>query len=137
MEGADELPAGAEDALALQAPKRVAIRFKPVRTATWDHRKLGGVYCSLDRRWRAASRSSFAPAPHERSSPGIHDGAFVVRLAAKPVEGAANKALRKFIAERVGAPPSRVRIVRGERSRRKRIAVEGVSEAELAAALST
>ncbi len=44
MEGADELPAGAEDALALQAPKRVAIRFKPVRTATWDHRKLGGVY---------------------------------------------------------------------------------------------
>ncbi len=44
MESADELPAGAEDALALQAPKRVAIRFKPVRTATWDHRKLGGVY---------------------------------------------------------------------------------------------
>lgn len=43
-DGFDELPAGAEDALAAQAPKRVAIHFRPVRTATWDHRKLGGSY---------------------------------------------------------------------------------------------
>jgi PPOX class probable F420-dependent enzyme len=27
-----------------QAPKRVALQFKPVRTASFDHRKLGGVY---------------------------------------------------------------------------------------------
>ena len=27
-----------------QAPKRAAIHFHPKRTATWDHRKLGGVY---------------------------------------------------------------------------------------------
>jgi PPOX class probable F420-dependent enzyme len=43
-DGLDELPPGAEDALAAQAPKRVAIHFKPVRTASWDHRKLGGTY---------------------------------------------------------------------------------------------
>lgn len=43
-EGLEELPEGAEDALRAQAPKRVAIRFRPVRTATWDHRKLGGNY---------------------------------------------------------------------------------------------
>jgi PPOX class probable F420-dependent enzyme len=43
-DGLDELPEGAEQMLAAQAPKRVAIHFKPVRTATWDHRKLGGVY---------------------------------------------------------------------------------------------
>src|SRR5690606_3015392 len=30
--------------LEAQAPKRVAIRFKALRTATWDHRKLGGRY---------------------------------------------------------------------------------------------
>ena len=30
--------------LRAQAPKRVAMHFKPVRTATWDHRKLGGGY---------------------------------------------------------------------------------------------
>jgi nitroimidazol reductase NimA-like FMN-containing flavoprotein (pyridoxamine 5'-phosphate oxidase superfamily) len=27
-----------------QAPKRVAMHFVPERTASWDHRKLGGVY---------------------------------------------------------------------------------------------
>jgi PPOX class probable F420-dependent enzyme len=30
--------------LEAQAPKRVAIQFKPQRTSSWDHRKLGGVY---------------------------------------------------------------------------------------------
>lgn len=35
---------GAAAALEAQAAKRVAIRFRPVRTATWDHRKLGGTY---------------------------------------------------------------------------------------------
>jgi hypothetical protein len=27
-----------------QAAKRVALQFIPERVATWDHRKLGGVY---------------------------------------------------------------------------------------------
>lgn len=27
-----------------QAAKRVVLEFVPVRTVTWDHRKLGGVY---------------------------------------------------------------------------------------------
>ncbi|HEY1284938.1 MAG TPA: pyridoxamine 5'-phosphate oxidase family protein [Solirubrobacterales bacterium] len=31
-------------ALEAQAPKRVAIHFKPLRVATWDHRKLQGTY---------------------------------------------------------------------------------------------
>jgi hypothetical protein len=30
--------------LEAQAPKRVAISFPPLHTATWDHRKLGGTY---------------------------------------------------------------------------------------------
>lgn len=34
----------ARAALQAQAPKRVAIQFRPQRTATWDHRKLGGTY---------------------------------------------------------------------------------------------
>lgn len=42
--GEAELGEDARAALAAQAPKRVAVQFKPVRTATWDHRKLGGVY---------------------------------------------------------------------------------------------
>lgn len=43
-EGIDELGADAAAGLQAQAPKRVAIHFKPVRTASWDHRKLGGTY---------------------------------------------------------------------------------------------
>lgn len=27
-----------------QAPKRIGLHFKDVRTVSWDHRKLGGVY---------------------------------------------------------------------------------------------
>jgi PPOX class probable F420-dependent enzyme len=43
-EGISSLEGDAKAALEAQAPKRVAIHFKPVRTATWDHRKLGGTY---------------------------------------------------------------------------------------------
>jgi hypothetical protein len=34
----------AEEMVAAQAPKRVALQFVERRRATWDHRKLGGVY---------------------------------------------------------------------------------------------
>ena len=34
----------AKAGLEAQAPKRVAIHFKTLRTASWDHRKLGGTY---------------------------------------------------------------------------------------------
>lgn len=32
------------EAFRQQAPKRVVLEFVPVRTLTWDHRKLGGTY---------------------------------------------------------------------------------------------
>jgi PPOX class probable F420-dependent enzyme len=43
-EGIDSVEGDAAAALQAQAAKRVAIRFRPVRVATWDHRKLGGTY---------------------------------------------------------------------------------------------
>jgi PPOX class probable F420-dependent enzyme len=43
-EGISSVEGDAKAALEAQAPKRVAIHFKPVRTASWDHRKLGGSY---------------------------------------------------------------------------------------------
>jgi general stress protein 26 len=43
-DGISSVDGDAKAALEAQAPKRVAIEFKPVRTATWDHRKLGGTY---------------------------------------------------------------------------------------------
>lgn len=43
-EGLAAIEGDAKAGLEAQAPKRVAIRFKPLRTASWDHRKLGGTY---------------------------------------------------------------------------------------------
>jgi len=43
-DGIEEIEGDAAAGLAAQAPKRVAIHFHPVRTASWDHRKLGGTY---------------------------------------------------------------------------------------------
>jgi len=50
----------------------------------------------------------------------------VVRVAAKPTEGAANAELLRFLADRLGLPPSAIRIVAGHRSRRKTVAVRGL-----------
>lgn len=43
-EGLSSLDGDVVAGLRAQAPKRVAIQFVAKRTATWDHRKLGGTY---------------------------------------------------------------------------------------------
>jgi PPOX class probable F420-dependent enzyme len=43
-EGIESVQGDAAAGLRAQAPKRVAVHFHPKRIATWDHRKLGGVY---------------------------------------------------------------------------------------------
>ena len=42
--GGAQIDEATAEALRAQARKRVAIRFEARRTATWDHRKLGGTY---------------------------------------------------------------------------------------------
>jgi hypothetical protein len=63
---------------------------------------------------------------------GTADERLRVRLAAPPVEGRANAELRRFLAQRLGVPPSAVIIVAGSASRRKRVAVVGVGVGEAA-----
>lgn len=58
-----------------------------------------------------------------------------VRVAAPPVEGKANDALLRLLAEALGVPPSRLRLVRGRASREKVVAVEGVSGEDVRARL--
>jgi uncharacterized protein (TIGR00251 family) len=58
---------------------------------------------------------------------GERAGCVLVRLAAPPVDGAANDALIRYFAELCDVPRRAVRIVSGERGRRKRVAIEGVS----------
>jgi uncharacterized protein (TIGR00251 family) len=52
-------------------------------------------------------------------------------LAAPPVDGKANQACIRFIAELAGVAASRVRIVLGLTSRTKVVEIEGVSQDEL------
>jgi len=66
---------------------------------------------------------------------GLRDGVLQAKVTAAPVEGKANKALCKLIAKRVGVAPSRVSVVRGEKSRDKLVRVDGIDEVGLRAAL--
>ncbi len=68
---------------------------------------------------------------------GFRDGALLVRLAAAPVDGAANDALVEAIADALGVPKRAVSIVSGERSRQKRLRVTGVGVDTVAAQVAT
>ncbi|HHH41550.1 MAG TPA: YggU family protein [Chloroflexi bacterium] len=58
---------------------------------------------------------------------GVQGEALKVRVAAPPVEGKANEALRAFLAERLGLRRQQVEIVAGHRGRRKVVRVQGLS----------
>ncbi len=66
---------------------------------------------------------------------GMRDGVLQARVTAPPVEGKANRALCRLIAKRLAVAPSRVSIVRGEKSRDKLVRVEGVDPGALEIAL--
>ena len=75
------------------------------------------------------------PRARKTESAGERDGAFLIRLAAPPVDGAANDALVAFLAETLGIPRRAIRIVSGERSRHKRVAIEGIGADDVRARL--
>jgi uncharacterized protein (TIGR00251 family) len=62
---------------------------------------------------------------------GVRDGALLVRLAAAPVDGAANDALIDLLARALHLPKQFLRIIRGERSRDKQIAVDSLASDEV------
>lgn len=57
---------------------------------------------------------------------GEQDGAIRVEVNAPPVEGKANAAVIKLIARSLDVAPSRVSIIAGEKSKKKRISVSGI-----------
>ena len=66
---------------------------------------------------------------------GVRADAIVVRLAAAPVDGAANDELISFLAEIFDRPRRDVTLLAGHHSRQKRVAIAGLSEVEVAARL--
>ncbi|MGE0704155.1 MAG: DUF167 domain-containing protein [Vicinamibacterales bacterium] len=57
---------------------------------------------------------------------GTRQNALLVRLAAPPVDGAANEALVRFLADTLEVPTRAIRIASGEKGREKRIIITGV-----------
>jgi len=86
----------------------------------------GGVRLTLHVQPRA-SRTELA---------GLHGDALKLRIAAPPVDGAANDAVIRFLAGLLGVPRTAVTLVAGAESRRKVVEVTGVGAAEAAGRLA-
>ncbi len=66
--------------------------------------------------------------PRSRSSEvaGEHGDAIRIRIAAPPEDGAANRELCRFLAERLRVPRRAVTITRGATGRRKTVEIDGL-----------
>ncbi len=64
---------------------------------------------------------------------GLHGEALKIRLAAPPVDGKANEALIRFIADRLNLPKSAVNLKSGQISRHKVLEIEGATPQAVAA----
>jgi len=66
---------------------------------------------------------------------GLHGDTIKIRLAAAPVDGAANDALIRMLASLLHVPRSAVAVTSGRSGRRKMISVAGVTPSQAAQAL--
>lgn len=66
---------------------------------------------------------------------GVHGDAIKVRLTAPPVDGAANEALIRFLADALGVSRSALTLTSGTTSRRKTVAVAGLGPDQVRARL--
>ncbi|MBF8265343.1 MAG: protein of unknown function DUF167 [Dehalococcoidia bacterium] len=81
---------------------------------------------------------------HVRVTPGAPrnevmsyvEGVLKVKVAAPPVKGQANKELISFLADILGVRKNQISILKGETSRDKVLAIEGVTEQELKSRLT-
>lgn len=72
-----------------------------------------------------------APRASKTEAAGEHGGALKVRVAAPPVEGAANEELARFLAKAFGVPARAVEIVGGRASKTKVVRVVGAKASDL------
>ena len=68
---------------------------------------------------------------------GEHGDAIKIKLRAPAIEGKANTALRKFLAEKLSIPQRAIVLDRGERSRDKLLRIDGLSEKTIREFLTT
>ena len=66
---------------------------------------------------------------------GVHGDAIKIRVAARPIQGAANEELIRFIADRCSLARTQIQIQGGAETRRKRLCVRGITAEVLVARL--
>lgn len=66
---------------------------------------------------------------------GRHGSDLKIRVAAPPIDQAANEALLAFIAQRLGVRLRQVRLISGATSRRKVLEIEGITAERIRALL--
>jgi uncharacterized protein (TIGR00251 family) len=84
------------------------------------------LICS-DKDGRLTFKVRVVPRASRSEIVGEHDGALRVRIAAAPVDGAANEELVKFLARALKVPRNAVVVIGGQTSRLKSIAVSGIA----------
>ena len=89
---------------------------------TWYRENSDGVTFAV-RVVPRASRSEVA---------GLHDGALRVRIAAPPVEGAANRELVKFLAKKFKVAPAAISLLSGANSKHKVVRIANPDAATFA-----
>ena len=66
---------------------------------------------------------------------GLRDGVLIVKLAAAPVDGAANDELIALLSKTLHIPKRDITIVSGDRSRTKRVRIAGLDKEQAIAKL--
>ncbi len=79
-------------------------------------------------RWRGAHTCTIdvvvVPNARRTEAVGLHGDALRIKLAALPIDGAANEALIRWLAEVLEVPRARVSLLHGTSSRRKQLSVD-------------
>lgn len=81
----------------------------------------GGVYLTVH----------VQPGAKRTAIVGIHGDSLKVTVPTPPERGKANQAVTRLIADRLGVPRGDVELVSGHSTRRKRLLIRGVTEADV------
>jgi hypothetical protein len=76
------------------------------------------------------------PGANRDAITGVREGILTLTVSAPPVEGKANAACRRLLADALGLPVTLVEIVAGARARRKRIRIRNTDPAGLESRLA-
>lgn len=106
-----------------------------VLLSVMSSRSTTSRHSGLNTQHSALVRVRVTPRSGRDALAGWLDGVLRVRLAAAPVDGRANEALVRLLADAAGLPASRVQIVTGQRGREKRVSFEGLDIETLVARL--